>query len=729
MQRNTVKTLNQVLLAVWMTGLLAVGTAQANTCTWTGTWDTPPAAGDVIVIASGNLTWSSSMPSNVASWTQVDGYAGTVTVQTVYSSSGFTNLTVTGDMTLNGGVLMHMTNSTAESRRLRITVNGNLLITNAAISGDSCGYIAQNGPGGFGVGAASGGAHGGAAAGDSLFVNKQTYGSIIAPTNLGSGGVSSTASPGGGAILLTVAGTTTVATAGMITANGGSSGNRGGSGGSIYLTTGWLTGSGTIQAKGGGAALNNGGGGRVAIILTGTDADFTTSWSGTNIAFGGGSAGNAGAAGTVYRKTTAGVDTLIIDNNNNISIAGACSTLMPPVVNLNSFANVEIKNMGILGVKGDTTLDFNTFHPTVYGSSQSAIAIDSDANVTYPANWIVNNYTLYVKTVTPNKMVNLTVSTNGAISQFKNFGSETYKLNLTIAGNLTVLSNGVINANALGYYNQNGPGYLPVNNMGGAYGGHTLVGATVNTQTYGRIIAPVNLGSGSYGAAGGAAGGGAVLLTVGGTTTVASAGVITANGGNSTAGGSGGSIALTTGWLIGSGAVRANGGSTGGSGGRVAIILTGAGANFNLWTGANTATGNIAAAGTVYRQEPANLAGAGTVIVDNGSIATNLAFTCLPAFSGSSESLSQTMWVVTNKTRLGLVANVVIASLNLATTNSYLELAGCTGMVSFLTITNHLYKNGIYSASALGGLVADSSGGNGRVVVYSPPRGTLISVR
>jgi hypothetical protein len=49
--------------------------------------------------------------------------------------------------------------------------------------------------------------------------------------------------------------------------------------------------------------------------------------------------------------------------------------------------------------------------------------------------------------------------------------------------------------------------------------------------------------------------------------------------------------------------------------------------------------------------------------------------------------------------------------------NSYLELAGCALTLRELTITNHYYRPGIYSAAQLAPLVSDSSGGNGRVIV------------
>ena len=175
----------------------------------------------------------------------------------------------------------------------------------------------------------------------------------------------------------------------------------------------------------------------------------------------------------------------------------------------------------------------------------------------------------------------------------------------------------------------------------------------VNSNTYGSVIAPTNMGSGGRhserqsGRRGDSADGGGnhdggfrrqhyrqrrkrALIAIG----------------------SGGSIYLTTGWLTGGGTIRANGGqqlewrAVGGGGGRVAIILTGAGADFTSWTGTNTAYGGSGAEqcggggdGLSARRQRVP-AGAGTVIVNNGTTATNPTFTTLPAFSNSTEKIS-----------------------------------------------------------------------------------------
>jgi hypothetical protein len=90
--------------------------------------------------------------------------------------------------------------------------------------------------------------------------------------SLGSGGRDFA---GGGAVRLDVGGTVTID--GSIRADGVAPDRYwGGSGGSVYFTTGWLTGSGTIRANGGGATWDyaaGGAGGRVAIVLTGRRLD------------------------------------------------------------------------------------------------------------------------------------------------------------------------------------------------------------------------------------------------------------------------------------------------------------------------------------------------------------------------------------------------------------------------------------------------------------------------
>jgi len=320
-------------LAGWLLAASFAPRAEAgNTCTWTGTWDTTPAnTDDVIVVSSGgNLTWGSSLPATVASWSQEASYAGTVTVATVYPGKGaFTNFTITGDCTIQGGTWTHSANTGGQTNRLCVTINGNLTVTNATIGADGQGYTSGGPGGGSSVFQGTGGAYGGGSAGTAA-TNRSTYGSIISPADCGSQG----GYAGGGAISLTVAGTTTVSSAGIISANGWGPGWDGrGSGGSVKLRTGWLTGSGTIRANGGTTSGGNGGsggGGRVAIVLA--NGSFST-WTGTNTALGGTGAGY-GSAGTVYRQATGvldGAGTVIVDNGTTPT--NASFTSLPALSN------------------------------------------------------------------------------------------------------------------------------------------------------------------------------------------------------------------------------------------------------------------------------------------------------------------------------------------------------------------------------------------------------------
>lgn len=725
-----------VMVAVGL--LIAVaGAVRADTCTWTGSWNTTPSgASDVIVVSSGgNLTWDATLPATVASWTQDATYAGTVTVATVYGPSGFTNFTVTGDVTLNGGTWTHLANSGGETNRLCVTVGGNLFITNATIRANGMGYAATKGPGGS-TSTAAGGTHGGYGApkyDDSgplwgNYASRVVYGSVMSPTNLGSGGGTSSGGAGGGAILLTVAGTSTIY--GAITAKGASpiaGRHGGGAGGSVFLTTGRLVGNGSISADGGDGVISqtsSGSGGRVAVILTGVGSDFSQ-WSGANSAYGG--IGNpvtfTAAAGTVYRKPQAGVDSLIIDNGlRAVPYIQSC-TPMPSPISMSTYSNVTIRNYGALGVTTNTTLDFSTASLT---ATNAFIVIMSDTNVTYPATWTINNGYTVVGDGISKTLGNLTIGTQGGLTHSANQRAESYKLNLNIAGNLTVNTNALINAGALGFASGYGLG-KGSGRAGGTYGGigaRYISGTTTNLpslNTYGSIFAPTNIGSGG----GRGAAGGCVILTVAGTSTVY--GAIKADADYASNGGSGGSLYIRTGSLIGNGVLTVAGGRgvgdvSAGGGGRMSVVLTNAGSTFAGWTGTQLANGGAnaglgnAGAGTVYFEDGIVGSNKGAITVGNASNAPNFSYTAIPAYSGTPESIANASLLVEKTARVNVVTNTTILSLTI-NTNSYLELAGSTLTVTNLTITNRVFSVGAYGAADLGALVSDSSGNLGKVIV------------
>jgi len=187
-----------------------------------------------------------------------------------------------------------------------LTINGNLVVgSGAAVSADYKGFN-NAGPGRPSSG--YGGAYGGQGSS-----GLSTYGSMLAPANLGSGNSSAT---GGGAIRLTVTGGTTIN--GTVSADGLETGARTGSGGSVYLTTGTLSGNGPITADGADYSGRNAGGGRVAAVIT--SGDFS-SYTGPISAYGGNVGSTIGAPGTIY-KSHGTTREVIIDTGGTPPFAG-----------------------------------------------------------------------------------------------------------------------------------------------------------------------------------------------------------------------------------------------------------------------------------------------------------------------------------------------------------------------------------------------------------------------
>jgi hypothetical protein len=497
----------------------------------------------------------------------------------------------------------------------------------------------------------------------------------------------------------------------MIVSRGSDVSRGSGSGGSILLETGSLAGSGTISVNGGGTRYG-GGGGRAAVILTGSSADFT-GWAGTISAHGLGRSG----AGTVYLRTAAGYDTLVIDNNNLNAWAGG-TTLMTtdPAVDLNAFDEIVIRKRGILGIASTTTLDLSLPNVTLAGAGYSVVDIMADDSLVYPANWVISNVTVYAEGVSK-PLGDLTVAATGILSHRPNLKVDEYKMDLVIAGDLTVRTGGSITTMGHGFYSYSGPGYSVNEEQGGAHGGvggwnnNNTGTKPANTRTYGSILNPTLLGSGGQYAAGGA-----ILLNVSGTTTVENGAVVTAQGiqAGNRAGGSGGSVNLRTGSLVGSGAINAKGGGNYcGAGGRVAVTLTAG--DFTGWTGNISAYGfgTQGGAGTVYLADADTPANAGQVVVDNNNQTPWSAaiFTPIPASASSTENLRHTQWTARNKASLKLVADAVLKTLDMQSA-SYLDLAGQRLAVDSARINGQNIPPGEYTAAELDpAFVSDTVGG------------------
>jgi len=291
---------------------------------------------------------------------------------------------VTSDWTIaSGGNLSHSKNGITEIYKIDMTLTGDLTISAGGyIDAIGMGFWRNNRP--FGGTPNDGGSHGGIG-GDNVQngTNGVTYGSITAPINIGAGGSSSgDTSDGGGAIGITVTGTTTIN--GTINASGlGPTGSSGPAGGSVYLTTGFIAGSAAIYANGGEANndAGGGGGGRIAVILTGVLADFS-SYTGTMNAFGGigNEAQEDGAAGTVYMQSTAQGSmngTLIIDNNNldtfDFGSGGTVNTTINGTVSGGDVGAVIIRNDATLDMSG-TLLLFTVTGPWLNQAAQTITA-------------------------------------------------------------------------------------------------------------------------------------------------------------------------------------------------------------------------------------------------------------------------------------------------------------------------------------------------------------------
>ncbi|MFC1462950.1 hypothetical protein ACFLQU_05015 [Verrucomicrobiota bacterium] len=210
-----------------------------------------PGTNDHIVLdnsSSENMVWDGgadtgdgTLTLTVASWTQTEDYAGTATIAALYGASGFTNFTVSGDASIKGGTWYHSQNSAAETYRLRVTVGGDLFISNAVFNAYRRGYTSRTAaaPGYL---ANHGGAYGGSAQKGSASgtFNLQTYGSITAPVNLGSPGYGASGTgDGGGAISADLLGCSTAGRLGDSYggAHGGAATARVASGGASSVNT------------------------------------------------------------------------------------------------------------------------------------------------------------------------------------------------------------------------------------------------------------------------------------------------------------------------------------------------------------------------------------------------------------------------------------------------------------------------------------------------------------
>lgn len=414
------------------------------------------------------------------------------------------------------------------------------------------GFAAAAGPGAGGTG--GGGGHGGEGGRVSGVTDGGgAYDSFLMPAESGSGGGNAYASgggAGGGLIRMVVGGTLQVD--GQLAANGadailGPSGGGGGGGG-MHLTTGNLTGSGTISANGGssvgqGYGYGGGGaGGRIAIYSeTRTFGGILSANPGTGQA-------QPGGAGTVYLKLAAqAVGDLRVDSNNT---AGALTPLSSPEA-----CRVVVTNRA-------------RAYPLV------ALTFES-----------------------------LLLTGNSQLTHLSGHSN----LALTVRTGLVVDAGSAITATGKGFGSASGPGAGGNGGGGAGHGGPggSVIGGGAGGPVNDSASEPVLWGSGGgtgHASAGGT-GGGAIRLIVGGLFELngeLSADGVTggANGG----GGAGGSVWVTADTLSGAGNVRAEGAPSanggGGGGGRIVLAVDHRGAFGGTTTAAGGSGIAAGAAGT-----------------------------------------------------------------------------------------------------------------------------------
>jgi hypothetical protein len=523
------------------------------------------------------------------------------------------NMDMHGDLLVKTGGLIHANATMAISGGAAVEPDGN-------ISANGKGYINEQGPGaGTGTrndtdGGGGGGAYGGnGGKPESPYLGGTGYGSVLEPSELGSGGGDGYAGIGGyggGMLRISVGGE--FINDGTVSSNGidgkshiyGASG--GGSGGSIWIDAGSFVGEGLISANGGIGHIvteqdsGSGGGGRIAVYYD------SSTYDGEFQAFGGtGSAGRIGGAGTI--ATGLKNDTKLVTVANNNLAEG-----------LTEF---------------DTTEQFSLLVKD--GGKPAPISLLKLYDTTVAAGGILTH---------PADKTHFKVESHGDLL-VQNQGIISGSPDIA-AMNIAVEPGGTISGDGKGYINGQGPGAGTGtrNDGGGGGGGGGYGNYGGNPQSpysggapYGSPYSPIEMGSGGGDGYAGIGGYGGGALRLHAAENLNNNGLISSNGFNgrshsygASGGGSGGSVLITAGSVSGEGLITANGGnghivseedSGGGSGGRVAIFSTSditiAEENIYVSGGTGYQPGRV---GTVYLNETGgelfvldNAAPAGTI--------------------------------------------------------------------------------------------------------------------
>ena len=716
-----------------------------------------PQVGDDILLSifsSGNMIWDvdgvNSLTDTVSSWTQDEFYTGTVTFPIQYAAgAAFTNFTVNGNVLINAGTWTHTANTSAQTYRLKATINGTLTV----------------GPGGtisaLGKGYNNGGKINGCHGGNANNVTGSTYGDPKYPTAIGA---CNGTSAGGGAILLDVAGAAVFN--GAITAAGMTASDLyGGAGGSILIDAPSISGSGSMNANGAMGTKNDwygaaGSGGRIALLTDGALAfptNLVTAYGRMT-----GADGSGTGAGTIFLKKTGDAHgTLIVANSSAGQAApssnGFKSFGKNAVTPVNpgetwTFDAVQTKGYGVLSVPVNTTLilpnglasvsSLDTTTPVLDGLRYEGGTLDIGTFTTHTVagGWCFQAAKPY--TISGNLQVSGGASVG--ICRLRQVVASGYAgyygCDLTVTGNMTVNADSFIEGRHGGFWNYDTT--FPHVTHGGLSGYLSSAAATDS------ILDPVLPAGGVEGNSSLYAGGGVVKLTVGGTLELN--GIAYSTGFQSVdfidldVASPGGTFNFTVGALTGSGSIAANGGINtrrmGTGGGRVAIRLTNPEATFDAWRSKIDAYGRTVyisssyaksgGAGTLYLETAAESDDAGLIIVKNDNNVNNLIKTPIPATGTRADTVASLKKASLSIERCGralLTGNLKLESLAIES-NSTIDLAGYQLTLTEMTNNGIAVPAGTYAAASFASGVTDSSGGHtGRVVVLG--QATMLIVR
>ena len=734
----------------WVGGTATDGAFLASTAANWSAGHAPLANENVIFdgnFSNADCEWDALATATVASWTQTNGYSGTVTVDTVFPEKGlFTVLTVTGDMTIHSGSITHREHDAAnkvDAYRLRIDVGGDLTIASGA-------KITARAKGSYDYRTGAAGAYGGS------YDGNPSWGSVTEPYGVGSSandyGVYTCRA--GGAIWIEVTGDT--ALDGTIDANGIKANDKfgntaAGSGGAVYLKTATLSGSGKVTAncenEQRGSTSWTAAGGRVSILLT---AGELTSFPDANITAWAGNAtySRVGGTGTVLVRTPQKPKGVLYLRDRSGKYGQYGYRPKPdqltriPAGQTWILDGIVFGENAILQVPTGTTLDLRGGLASVSSTGntldESGLIVDggtlllpSAATHVVSGKWIFEpkDYAL-----TGNLVV-----TNGAgvgtLLLYSDTSNNVRTCGLTVSGNMHVATNSYLRAVRGGYI---ATGDDTVGGTLASCHGGTRAASTVASRSYDSFFHPRH--PGAFGVDNGLVnvGGGAIRLAVGGTLTLDGVAIATPSVNNARSGAAG-SIDITAARLEGAGRIEANGNSrnytaadssSAGGGGRIAVRLTGAGETFSdAWIAKINAKGYYSSkitaefsssAGSIYLQDGTQAEGTGTIIVRNtGDTDNNVAVTELPSLKagGEDDDFKKASLALEAAARVQLHADLKMAALDMVS-GTVLDLNGKTLTVKSAKLGDTALSPGTYTASdeVVEGILADSGVGGELVV-------------